>query len=599
MKDLRIVWRVTKFTFKYPWYLLASFVTVFAASALQLVNPEVVRWVIDEALEKGRGFQLLLVGAVILLVASAFRGAFFFGQRYFGESLAQRVAYDVRNKLYDRFQRLSLAFYDKAQTGQLMSRATQDVEQVRMFAEGGLVRAANIAWLLGLSLFRLASLNLTLTLGVLPFMVFLGWRTIVFQTRQRPLFLQVQNRLGDLTVVLQEALSGIRVVKAFAQENQERKKFRAPAEEVFAKNVEAQSLQAFNSPLMTLSVYLAILFSLFVGGREVLAGRLSLGELGAFVFYLQIMAQPIRMLGFIVTQFSRAAAAGERIFEILDTESAVKDKPDAIELGRLKGHVVFENVSFGYDAVSPVLRNVSFEAKPGEVIALLGPTGSGKTTIVNLIPRFYDVTGGRVLVDGHDVRDVTIASLRKNIGFVLQEPFLFTGTIRDNILYGRPEASEEEMIAAAKAARIHDFIMSLPDGYDTWVGERGITLSGGQKQRVSIARTLLLDPAILILDDATSSVDMETEFLIQQALAEVMKGRTSFVIAQRLRTIKHADQILVLRDGQIVERGRHEELLAKDGYYREIYELQLREQEEEVSTLLASAGGAPRAGFGT
>jgi ATP-binding cassette subfamily B protein len=331
------------------------------------------------------------------------------------------------------------------------------------------------------------------------------------------------------------------------------------------------------------------------GAFEVRDGRLTIGELSAFTLYLQMLAQPVRMLGFIVTMYSRASAAGERIFEVLDTESAVQDKPNAVDVGRLQGAVRFDHVSFGYDAISPVLRDVSFEAKPGEVIALLGPTGSGKTTIVSLLPRFYDVTGGGISIDGIDLRDMKMASLRRNIGMVLQDPFLFTGTIRDNILYSKPEASEEEMIAAAKAARIHDFIMSLPDEYETWVGERGITLSGGQKQRVSIARTLLLDPAILILDDATSSVDMETEYLIQQALAEVMKGRTSFIVAQRLRTIKHADQILVLRNGVLEQRGRHEELLAQDhGYYREIYELQLRGQEEDVT-----AGVEPRIGFST
>jgi ATP-binding cassette subfamily B protein len=284
----------------------------------------------------------------------------------------------------------------------------------------------------------------------------------------------------------------------------------------------------------------------------------------------------------VVILFARAQSAGERIYEILDAESAVKEKPAAVELRSVKGRVRFDKVSFGYDIISPVLRDVSLEAKPGEVLALLGPTGSGKTTVVNLMPRFYDVTGGRITIDGVDIRDVSLASLRRSIGVVQQDVFLFSATIRENIAYGAVDASDEQIVEVAKAARIHDFIVSLPEGYDTWVGERGITLSGGQKQRVAIARTLLMDPRILVLDDSTSSVDTETEYLIQQALTELMRGRTTFVIAQRLRTVKAADQILVMRNGQIVEKGRHEELLEHGGFYREIYDLELRDQEEAL-----------------
>jgi ATP-binding cassette subfamily B protein len=291
---------------------------------------------------------------------------------------------------------------------------------------------------------------------------------------------------------------------------------------------------------------------------------------------------PVRVLGWVVILFARAQSAGERIYEILDAESAVKEKPGAVDLRSVKGRVRFDKVSFGYDIISPVLRDVSLEAKPGEVLALLGPTGSGKTTVVNLMPRFYDVTGGRITIDGVDIRDVSLASLRLSIGVVQQDVFLFSATIRENIAYGAVDASDEQIVEVAKAARIHDFIVSLPEGYDTWVGERGITLSGGQKQRVAIARTLLMDPRILVLDDSTSSVDTETEYLIQQALTELMRGRTTFVIAQRLRTVKAADQILVMRNGQIVERGRHEELLEHGGFYREIYDLELRDQEEAL-----------------
>ena len=331
---------------------------------------------------------------------------------------------------------------------------------------------------------------------------------------------------------------------------------------------------------------------LWWGATLVAKGDLSAGQLIAFLFYLALLFRPMQMLGFVVQQFARASAAGTRIFEILDAESAVKEKPDAVVLDDVKGDIRFDHVAFGYDAISPVLNGVDFEAPPGEIVALLGPTGSGKTTVVNLLPRFYDVTSGSISIDGIDIRDTTLASLRSNIGIIQQDVFLFSATLRDNIAYGAVDATYEQIIEAAKIARIHDFIMSMPDGYDSWVGERGITLSGGQKQRISIARTLLLDPKILILDDSTSSVDTQTEFLIQQALAAVMKGRTTLVIAQRLRTVKDADQILVMRDGEIVERGKHDELIALDGQYRQIYDLELRDQEEALKRLDQSSAAS-------
>jgi ATP-binding cassette subfamily B protein len=328
---------------------------------------------------------------------------------------------------------------------------------------------------------------------------------------------------------------------------------------------------------------LSIAATLYVGGREVLAGRLTVGELTAFNLYLTLLQQPVRAMGWMVNLFARANSAGKRIFEVLDTESAVKNRPDAKPLPKIEGHVRFENVAFGYDSISPVLKDVEIDARPGEIIALLGQSGSGKTTVVSLLPRFYDVTAGRVLIDGIDIRNVTLDSLRANIGIVQQDVFLFNASIRENIAYGAIDASDEDIVRAAKAARLHDFIVSLPDGYDTWVGERGATLSGGQKQRLAIARTILLDPKVLVLDDSTSSVDMETEFQIQQALQEVMKGRTTFVIAQRLRTVKQADQILVLKEGRIVERGRHYDLIRAGGFYQQIYDLELRDQVEALA----------------
>ena len=353
---------------------------------------------------------------------------------------------------------------------------------------------------------------------------------------------------------------------------------------------------AFNAPMMTGAWLAATAATLGVGGVLVSNNSMDIGELAAFLLYLTILQQPVRVLGWIIMVISRANAAGERIYEIMDAESAVQEKPDATELANVAGQVRFENVSFGYDALSPVLKGINIEAKPGQVVALMGPTGSGKSTIVNLMPRFYDVTEGRITIDGHDIRDLKIASLRGAIGVVQQDVFLFSATMRDNIAYGAVDATDEEVERAAKAAYIHDFIVGLPDGYDTWVGERGITLSGWQKQRIAIARTVLLDPRILILDDSTSSVDTETEYLIQGTLQRLMRGRTTFVIAQRLRTVKMADEIVVLEEGRVVERGRHDELLARDGVYRQIYDLELRDQEEALAA--PPAPGARRAAEG-
>jgi ATP-binding cassette subfamily B protein len=408
--------------------------------------------------------------------------------------------------------------------------------------------------------------------------------------RLRPIWTRIQDEQGRMSTVLQENLSGMRVVKSFAREGFESLKFWKEIKVLFDDSYASNQIQAFVSPLINGLGALAIVVTVWFGSHDIAAGRMTVGELTAFLFYLTLLQLPVRSLGFMVNIIARATSSGIRIYEILDAESAVKEKPNAIDMRDITGEVRFENVSFGYDSISPVLRNIDIDAKPGELVALLGPTGSGKSTIVNLMPRFYDVTGGKITIDGIDIRDATLTSLRKSIGIVQQDVFLFLDSIRENIRYGRTDATDEEVEQAAKVARIHDFIMSLPDGYDTWVGERGTTLSGGQKQRIAIARTLLLNPPILVFDDSTSAVDMETEYLIQQALSDLMKGRTTFVIAQRLRTVERADQIVVLRRGQIVERGRHEELLEKHGLYRQIYDLELRDQEEAFNRAAAAGG---------
>jgi ATP-binding cassette, subfamily B, multidrug efflux pump len=577
-----------------PYWRRAALATlcVFAASASILAMPLLVRWGIDYGLDIQRvdgqpvatGQESRLVIAALGVIGFAvLRGAFAYGQTYLGEWISQRVAYDLRNRIYDRLQRLSYAYHDQQQTGQLMSRATQDVEAVRMFIMMGVIRGAYIIVLLVASLVLMMLTNWQLALVVWAFIPFIVWRSTVMAFSLRPLWTAIQEGLARLATVLQEALSGARVVKAFAREAHEGDKFRREAEVLFTDSYRSSRIQATNAPLMSGLWLVATAATLWVGGREVVAGNLDAGGLAAFLLYLSILQMPVRMFGWVIMINARANAAGERIFEILDAESAVREKAGATELASVKGRVRFDDVSFGYDAISPVLSHIDVDAKPGEVVALMGPTGSGKTTVVNLMPRFYDVTGGRITIDGTDIRDMTLASLRQAIGTVQQDVFLFSATIHDNIAYGAVNATTELVQEAAKAAYIHDFIMNLPDGYDTWVGERGITLSGGQKQRVAIARTLLMDPRILILDDSTSSVDTQTEFQIQQSLQRVMEGRTTFVIAQRLRTVKMADQILVLQDGEIVERGKHEQLLRRDGIYRQIYDLELRDQEEALA----------------
>ena len=554
-------------------------------TVFQLIGP----WLVGYAIDKGVNFhdgaahgslRTLLIAAGLLVAAAAFRGLFQFWQTYTGEWVSQRVAYDIRNDIYDHLQRLSFAYHDKAQTGQVMQRATQDVEGVRMFVNLGFIRLIYVIVLLVATLTLMLRVDVRLALLSWLFIPPTALLAVRMTTKLRPIWLEVQNLQGQLGVVLQENLTGMRVVKAFGRERHESTKFDAEADKLFTNSYATNRIQATYSPMLNGVWSLAMVATAWYGSNQILHGQLKAGELTQFMLYLTMLQLPVRSIGWVNMLWARAGTSGQRIYDILDAESAVQEKPDAVDLPRPRGRVRFEDVSFGYDTISPVLRHVDIDAQPGEVVALLGQTGSGKTTVVNLMPRFYDVTGGAITIDGVDIRDLKIASLRRIFGIVQQDVFLFSATIRDNIAYGASNASDEDVVHAAKLARIHEFIESLPDGYDTWVGERGITLSGGQKQRISIARTLLLDPKILVFDDSTSSVDTETEYLIQQALAELMKGRTTFVIAQRLRTVKSADQILVLQKGEIAQHGRHEELIKQDGPYRVIYDLELRDQEE-------------------
>lgn len=519
---------------------------------------------------------LLLRAGIAIVVFAALRGVFAFLQAYWAERNSQSVAFDLRNDLYAKIQRLSFSYHDRNQTGQLMIRATDDVEKVRLFIGQGLLQLVGAVLLLSGTLILLFSTNAQLavvTLWILPVALVLF---MIFGTISQPLFSKVQQKLSALNTVLQENLAGIKVVKAFTREAGEQVKFKTAANILMDQQIVIARLFTFLFPLIFLIANLGQATTLYAGGRQIINGTLTLGEWQEFSLYLVYLFFPIAQFGFIITQFGQAAASASRIFEILDARSDVTDKPGATALPQVQGHVQFENVTFRYfGGGDPVLNKVSFDARPGQTVALLGATGSGKTTIINLLPRFYDPTEGRILIDGHDLRDLTLESLRAQIGIVLQETTLFSGAIRDNIAFGKPEATMAEIAAAATAAAAHDFILSFPDGYDTSVGERGATLSGGQKQRIAIARALLLNPRILILDDSTSSVDVATEAHIQTALDKLMKGRTSFVIAQRISTVMNADQILVLDRGEIVARGKHADLMEDSAIYAQIYNSQL------------------------
>ena len=573
---MRSLWRALGLLRQHWLPALGAFVALAIATVTSLLTPRLTQAVIDQGIAAGE--MRVVIGASLGMVGVAALGAVFsFLQGVLAARTAQGIAYDLRNRLYVKIQSLSFSYHDRAQTGQLLTRATSDVEIVQMAVGMGGVQFLSGLLMIGGAVGLLVATDWQLSLIVLAIVPLLFGLSAFFATKGRPLFMRIQQRLSELNTVLQENLAGARVVKAFVREEYEAQRYVQANQRLLELNLKVARLLSTAFPSFFLIANLATMAIYWYGGYQAIAGRLSVGRLVAFSNYTMIAFFPMLMLGMIIGMLSQAAASAERVFEILDAQSEVMERPDAVPLPPLQGRVAFEHVGFRYFSKGePVLQDISFIAEPGQTVALLGETGSGKSTIVALIPRFYDVTEGRVTVDGYDVRDVTIESLRRQIGIVLQETTLFAGTIRDNIAFGRPDATDEEVVAAAQAAEAHEFIMEFPDGYATLVGERGVTLSGGQKQRIAIARALLLDPRILILDDATSSVDYETEYRIQQALERLMKGRTSFVIAQRIATVLNADQILVLERGSIAARGTHEELLRESPLYAEIYHVQLQ-----------------------
>lgn len=590
---MHVLWRCLRYLRPYWKPTFGAYLTLVGINILSLTIPQFIRWIVDEGIG-AKNLQILLWSAVALLALTLLKGILTFFQGKWTETASQGVAYDLRNEMHRKLAELSFSYHDRTETGQILSRTVQDVERIRFFTGRAVLRLVDGGVLLLGTAAILVWMNPRLALLALCTMPLLGLRTYQFARRLRPISLAIQQQLAVLTTRLEQNLRGVRVVKAFAQENAEIEKFERENDKWFNLSVQSTRLQSLNTPAMDLIANVSTVLIIWYGGQLVVQNQLTLGELVSFSAYLAQLVQPVRRVGQIIPALALASAAAERIFDIIDTRSEVRQAPDAITLPPVRGTVRFDNVSFAYLHRLRVLSNISFEAKPGQVIALLGATGAGKSTIVNLIPRFYDPTEGRITIDGYDIRHVTLNSLREQIGIVLQETMLFAATIRDNIAFGKPGASEDEIVEAAQAAHAHAFIMQTPLGYDTHVGERGMTLSGGQRQRIAIARALLMNPRILILDDAMSSVDAETEQLIQKALERLMRGRTSFVIAQRLSTLRLADLILVIANGRVVARGTHDDLLKTSGLYAEIYQYQLRPREAQ-----SRAGVTPEQGSTT
>lgn len=555
------------------WSLLA----MLLMTAITVVYPIILQITIDEIV-LGRQYQLAAWVSLGFIAVMALKGTATFFHQYLGDMFGIKSVYRLRNGLYEKLQRLSFSYYDNAKTGDLMSRLTADVEGLRFFLSYGLAELIRFVLLVAISLSVMFYYSVPLTLVTIAVLPFLAVAVYQFDKRVHPAFRGIRKSFATLNTKVQENISGINTVKSLSREDFQISTFNKANAEYRAQYLQTSSIWSAYFPLMEFIGNICIVALLSYGGYLVMQNQLNPGELVAFFSLVNYMMWPIMNLGFVINMFSQAKASGERLLEILEKEEDITDHAHVLHKQKLTGNVHFKNVSLAYGKEQTnALRNVSFEANSGKVIGLLGPTGSGKSSVTQLLTRFYSPVGGMITIDHKPLTDYSLKTLRSNIGVVLQESFLFSSTIRANISYGRPDASMEDIIEAAKRAQAHDFIMELPDGYDTMLGERGMGLSGGQKQRIAIARAICLNPSILILDDATSAVDMQTEHSIQLALKEVMKNRTTFIIAHRISSLKHADEILVFDKGRICERGTHQELLEKGGYYKKIYDLQYRD----------------------
>ena len=570
--------RLLGFLRPYKWSLVVSSLLAIGSQLAAIAITFLIRAAINGPLTDGTLDGLWLIVALVLGIG-LLKSALMLGRRLIAGRQALGVEFDMRNALYAKLVRQSFGFFDRNQTGQLMSRATVDLQAVRFFLGYGLIFFFQhiVTVVVVTSVLFIVNWQLALVaLWIMPVLIALAYR---YSRVSHPVLREVQQKMADVATVSEENIVGVHVVKSFAQEDRERERFAESSEAVFRQTVKANKQRSIYVPMMAFLPLLAQAAVLLVGGRMVVSGSLSLGAFIQFNVLVLMLVMPLRMLGMWIGQAQRATASGERIFQVIDEPEDIVDSPAAVELPVGRGLVRYEDVTFGYDPERPVLHEIDLELEPGRTVALIGHTGSGKTTLASLVPRFYDVTEGRVTVDGADVRDVRLDSLRSAIGVISQDPFLFSATVRENIAFGRPDATEEEIVAAARAAQAHEFIVELPQGYDTMVGERGITLSGGQRQRVAIARALAIDPRILILDDATASVDATTEARIRLGLREAMKGRTTIIIAHRLSTIALADEIIVLDGGRVTARGTHDVLIDESAVYREMYDHGLLEAE--------------------
>ncbi len=612
MSALSVLARMMNYLKPYKMWAFLAFAGVIGSNILAIMIPTILRDVIDlgiigkmplldatppviqqiittSGFETGNANYMLAAGLLVIGLG-VLRGLTGFAFRYFGETLSHYIAFDIRNNVYNKVQRQSFSYHDESQTGTLITRAISDVDEMQRFFAFGLIDGLNTAMLfIGITIVMFATSPLLAMIALLP-IIPLAFFSRNFAMMVDPLWKKIMERLQTLGNYLQENALGAEVVRAFNREDHETQKFARDNDRMYHERMDLIREWATYLPLSSFIIAFSTALVLFFGGWMERSGMngVTVGLIVAFNAYILLLSQPIRFLGFVILLMTQAVSSARRVFEILDAPERIINKPDALKLENMRGVVRFEGVGFHYsNTTEPVLKNINFTAEPGQVVAILGPTGAGKSSLVSLIPRFYDATAGRVLIDDIDVRDLDLTNLRSNIGMVLQTSLLFSATIRENIIYGRPEATEAEMMAAAKAANAHNFIMEFPEGYDTRVGERGITLSGGQKQRIAIARALLINPRILILDDSTSSVDTRTENQIQQALQILMQGRTTLIIAQRLTSVQNADLILVVRDGEIVERGTHDVLIHAGGYYAEVYEMQMADQNRVRQELIA------------